>query len=189
VARLFVAVEMPPALAADLLRLVPAQRGIRPTPPTQLHLTMRFLGEQDEQTAARIDAALRAAMVPPTVSPMSLQVHGVGRFRGRQGAILWAGLADSPPLLALFEAISGALETIGIAPEGRRFWPHLTLARCRPEVPERVLRDWLAAHKDLSLPPWDVGSFVLFESFLDRLGARHQMRASYPLEGSAEGSD
>jgi len=179
VPRLFIAVETPPVLAADLLRLVPAQRGVRPTPFGQLHLTLRFLGDQDEDAAARIDAALHMA----TVSPMPLQVQGVGRFRGRQGAILWAGMAESAPLHALFEAISAALETVGIAPERRRFWPHLTLARCRPEVPERVLRDWLAAHKDLSLPPWDAGRFVLFESFLERQGARHEARAVYPAAG------
>jgi len=179
VPRLFVAIETPPALAADLLRMVPAQRGVRPTPTAQLHLTLRFLGEQDEDAAARIDAALRAATVPP----MSLQVQGVGRFRGRQGAILWAGMVESAPLQVLFEAISAALETVGIAPERRRFWPHLTLARCRPEVPERVLRDWLAAHKDFSLPPWDVARFVLFESFLEQHGARHEARVVYPAAG------
>jgi 2'-5' RNA ligase len=176
-ARLFIAVELPAALAEDLLRVVPAQRGIRPTAAAQLHLTLRFLGEQDEAAAARIDDALRQVIA----LPMSLQVRGVGRFRSRQGAILWAGLEESVPLMVLFDAIGAALESVGIPPEGRRFWPHLTLARCRPEVPERVLRDWLSAHRDLSSSPWFVARFVLFESFLDRTGARHEVRAIYPL--------
>jgi 2'-5' RNA ligase len=42
VARLFVAIQPPAALVADLLRIVPAQRGIRPTMAAQLHLTLRF---------------------------------------------------------------------------------------------------------------------------------------------------
>ena len=181
-ARLFISVETPSAQAEALLRRVPAQRGIRPTAAAQLHLTLRFLGEQDEEAAARIDLALRKVTVPS----MSLQVRGVGRFRGRQGVILWAGLEESAALQALCDAIGAALESVGIAPEGRRFWPHLTLARCRPEVPEHVLRDWLSTHRELSLPPWAVDRFILFESFLDRRGARHAERATYPLAGLSQ---
>jgi 2'-5' RNA ligase len=179
VARLFVAVETPAPLAEGLLRIVPAQRGIRPTAVAQLHLTLRFLGEQDDAAAARIEMALREVAAPSSM----LQVKGVGRFRSRQGAILWAGLDESAPMLALFDAITAVLERVGIAPEGRRFWPHLTLARCRPDVPEPILRDWLSTHRDLSLPSWTIDRFVLFESFLDRQGARHDARAVYPLVG------
>lgn len=173
--RLFVAIDTPAALADTLLQTLPAQRDIRPTPAAQLHCTLRFLGECDETLAVGIAEALQGVAIPP----MALQVQGVGRFRGRQGAILWAGLAESPPLAALFASIGVALETVGIAPERRRFWPHLTLARCRAGVPEPLLRDWLAAHRTLTLPPWQPGGFVLYESFLSRDGARHVARATY----------
>jgi len=183
VARLFVAIQPPAASVADLLRIVPAQHGIRPTMAAQLHLTLRFLGEQDDATAARIERVLSEVTAPPVV----LQVKGVGRFRGHQGAILWAGLEASAPMQALVDAITAALEREGIPPERRRFWPHLTLARCRPEVPEHVLRDWLAARRALSLPACTIDRFVLFESVLDRQGARHVARAAYPLAANGPG--
>ncbi|WP_454765731.1 RNA 2',3'-cyclic phosphodiesterase [Cupriavidus campinensis] len=180
-ARFFVAIETPPAVAASLLRALPDHRGIRPVPPGQLHLTLRFLGDQDEAGAARIGHALAGVTSPaPT-----LQVSGVGRFRGRQGAILWAGLAPDPALLSLFDEIGHVLAEIGIAPEGRRFHPHLTVARCRPTVPDAVLRDWLAAQHDLTMPPWVADRFVLFESLLSLHGARHVPHATYRLARGA----
>lgn len=175
--RLFIAVDTPRALADAWLRTLPAHRDIRATPAAQLHLTLRFLGEHDDAMAGRLALALHEVAAPP----MTLQPHGVGRFRGRQGAILWAGLAESPALQALVGRIGAVLQAQGVAPEARRFWPHLTLARCRRGVPEPLLRDWLAAWRTLSLPAWQVDQFTLFESELRRDGARHTARAVYPL--------
>ena len=173
--RLFVAIDTPANVAQGLLRTLPAQRGIRATPATQLHLTLRFLGEQDDATTARIGQALRSV----EMEAMSLQVHGVGRFRGRQGAILWAGLTESPPLLALADTLGQVLEREGIAPEHRRFWPHLTLARCQPGVPESVLREWIESCRTLTSPKWQVDRFALIESFLHAEGAKHVVREIY----------
>ena len=178
--RLFIAIATPPAVAAGLLHTLPVHRGVRPVPAGQLHLTLRFLGDQDEDSAARIGKALEGIRAPL----LTMQVQGVGRFRGGQGAVLWAGLAHDDRLTALFDAIEAALADIGIARERRRFHPHLTVARCRPGLPEAVMRDWLAAQHDLTLPAWTAERFVLFESFLSPDGARHEPRAGYPLAAS-----
>lgn len=176
-ARLFVALDVPRDLAGHLLRTLPVGRDVRPTPIAQLHLTLRFLGEQDETAAARIALALRDVRM----APMRLQPSGVGRFHGRQGDILWAGLADATPLADLVSSIDARLEGEGIARERRRFRPHLTLARCRPGVPEPLLRDWLARYGALALAPWEVDRFQLFESFLSADGARHVVRETYAV--------
>jgi len=178
--RLFIAIDTPPAVAAGLLHTLPVHRGVRPVPAGQLHLTLRFLGDQDEDSAARIGKALEGIRAPL----LTMQVQGVGRFRGGQGAVLWAGLAHDDRLTALFDTIEAALADIGIARERRRFHPHLTVARCRPGLPEAVMRDWLAAQHDLTLPAWTAERFVLFESFLSPDGARHEPRAGYPLVAS-----
>lgn len=173
--RLFIAIDTPAALADTLRQTLPVHRDIRPTPSAQLHLTVRFLGERDAAVTADIARALSVV----TIQPMVLQISGVGRFRGRQGAILWAGMAASAPLQALVDEVGAVLETRGIAPDPRRFRPHLTLARCRPAAPEPLVRDWLAACRELAAPPWHVDRFLLYESFLGRDGARHVVRDTY----------
>lgn len=183
VARLFIAIDTPPALAAQLLASLPAERGIRPTAPGQLHLTLRFLGERDEAAAVAIAAAL-TTVVP---RPLTLAVQGTGRFRGRQGAILWAGLRADPALAQLHADVQAALTDIGIAAETRPFRAHLTLARCGAAVPEAVLCAWLARTRGLSAPPWQADRLVLYESQLAPTGARHVVRTAYPLPTAVPG--
>lgn len=178
-ARLFIAIDTPPDVAAALLHVVPSARGVRPVPAGQLHLTLRFLGDQDDAAAVRIDAALRGVGAPP----VTMRVAGVGRFRG----VLWAGIAPDPALHSLFDEVQSALAAIGIAPDARRFHPHLTVARCQPGVPDAVPRAWLAAHRDLALPPWRADRFILFESFLSPQGARHGVRGEYGLAARGPG--
>lgn len=174
--RLFVALETPPALAASLLATLPRERGIRPTPAAQVHLTLRFVGEVEEGRAAAIEEALGtiAAVVVP------VRVAGVGRF-GRRGGILWAGVASSELLAALHGAVNLALREAGVEAEGRPFHPHLTLARCAPQAPEPLLREWVAAQRQLACPPYLARRFVLFESRLQRQGAEHRCRRAYAL--------
>lgn len=174
--RLFVALETPPALAASLLATLPRERGIRPTPAAQVHLTLRFVGEVDEEQAVAIDDAL--ATIAAVAVPV--QVAGVGRF-GRRGGILWAGVTPAEPLLALHGAIDLALSDAGVERETRPFHPHLTLARCAPHAPEPALREWLAAQRELGCPPYLSRRFVLFESRLQRQGAEHRCRRAFAL--------
>ncbi|EYS93614.1 2'-5' RNA ligase [Cupriavidus sp. SK-4] len=178
--RLFIAVEVPPAQAAWLLSTLPPAHGVRPAAPEQIHLTLHFLGECNVPGAA-LEAALDSVRAPAFL----LQAAGTGRFRSGQGSVLWAGLAPGPGLDALRvlhadvgQALAGAA---GITPERRRFHPHLTLARCKPSVPESVLRAWLDTHRSLASEPWHVQRLVLFESRLGPQGPQHLVRQAWPL--------
>ncbi len=179
-ARLFVAVEVPPAQAAWLLSTLPAAHGVRAAAPEQVHLTLHFLGEchtPGEQ--------LSAALGNICASAFELRAFGTGRFRGGQGSVLWAGLAPGPGLDALralhADAGQALADAAGITPERRRFHPHLTLARCKPSVPESVLRAWLDTHRTLASEPWRVARLVLFESRLGPQGPQHLVRQAWPL--------
>jgi 2'-5' RNA ligase len=175
--RLFIALETPSEVTARLLLTVPSGGGIRPVPAEQVHLTLRFLGECDDALCARVAQALTGVQAPA----FAMAVEGAGRFRGGQGCVLWAGIAANPALDALYANIGQALDGAGIAPERRRFHPHLTVARCRPSVPEGAVRDWLAAQRELSTPPWQVDRFILFESRLGPRGAQHLVSQAVPL--------
>lgn len=178
--RLFIAVEIPPAQAAWLLSTLPAVHGVRAAAPGQVHLTLHFLGECDTP-----GEQLGAALGSLSARAFQLRTAGTGRFRSGQGSVLWAGLAPGPgldALRALHAAVGQALaESAGITPERRRFHPHLTLARCRPSVPESVLRNWLDTHRTLASEPWRVQRLVLFESRLGPEGAQHLVRQAWPL--------
>jgi len=178
--RLFIAIDTPPAQAAALLATLPSHPGIRPAPVAQLHLTLCFLGERDADAVPTVERALGGVSMPA----FAMAAQGAGRFRGRQGSVLWAGVADPAPLLALHAALRQALRDAGVPLARERFLPHLTLARCRSAVPEPLVRAWLAAQRDACWPPCAVDRFLLYASELQADGAHHHVLHAYPLGGA-----
>ena len=135
--RLFVAVVPPPEvldeLEAAVAPLRPGWPALRWTGMPAWHLTLAFLGEVGDGTAAALGPRLeRAAGRHPSL-PVSLA--GGGAFPGPAGArVLWTGLrGDRRALAALAGSVAAGARRAGAPPpdEGRRFKPHVTLARCR----------------------------------------------------------
>src|SRR5215471_7113932 len=92
--RCFFALDLPDAvreaLAATAAELGRVSRSVRPTAPDQMHVTLKFLGEIDQEKAAAVAVRLRALAVPA----LRLQVAGLGRFPPHgPPRVLWAGLA------------------------------------------------------------------------------------------------
>ncbi|MGO4578440.1 RNA 2',3'-cyclic phosphodiesterase [Cupriavidus sp. 2TAF22] len=188
-ARLFVAIEVPAVLADALLARVPRVAGVRLAAPHQVHLTLHFLGERDEDTAVCIEQALQAV----SCTPFALSVQQAGCFRGRRASVLWAGVARCVALDALHAAVEDALAGCDgdagaqspAPPSTHRrhagFLPHITLARSMQAVPDNALRAWRAAQMDQVGEPFTVERFVLYQSYLRPGGAQHVCRRAYAL--------
>ena len=81
--------------------------------------------------------------------------------------------------------IEHRLRRLGIAPEGRRFAPHVTLARLKGASVHR-LGDYLACHGGFATQAMPITGFRLYSSTLGAKAAIHTIEASYPL-GSGDG--
>jgi 2'-5' RNA ligase len=172
VPRLFVAIDLPEHATAALAALRPPPGpGVRLVEPDRMHLTLHFLGEAALEPVA---AALRNVSAPS----FDLRLEGVGRFPSADGGhILWAGVRDSAPLTELHRAVAEALSPTGHRPETRLYHPHLTLARCRPQAPPALVRDFLSRHAAFSLAPLPIRRFALYSSTLGRDGPVHRLEA------------
>ena len=176
--RLFVAVEIAPALAGRIadagdelkrraLACAPQAR-ITWIPADRLHVTLRFIGEVEPDRLAEISAAL----APPVIATaFELTVSGVGVFPG-SGAprVLWARLADGADRLIVLETdVSDRLAGCGVPREDRRYRPHLTLARVRDAARLRAgpLLDGLT---DRAFGRTLVDAITLFQSRLSPRG-------------------
>ena len=112
-----------------------------------------------------------------------------GKTRARQTAeILAAALAPDAPveagdgLIRLHGLIESRLRRLGLAPEGRKFAAHVTLARLKG-TPVNQLGDYLIAHGDFISETIPVSHFYLYSSVLRPKGALHRIEARYPLDG------
>jgi len=175
--RLFVAIDLPERVRDGLAALGGGVPGARWVDGEQLHLTLRFIGEVDGGRFRDIATALDGV----GGTPFDLHLDGLGHFPPRGAPrVLWAGVAASAPLVSLRTRVESALAVVGVAREGRKFAPHITLARLKGTRPARVGR-FFEDHPLFRSPPFTVESFRLYSSTLGRRGATHRVEAEYPL--------
>lgn len=95
-----------------------------------LHLTLRFIGEQNPQQAEVLKKVLKE--VAADTSSFKLSLKNFGFFNKGSKKIIWAGLERSIELQHLYYRLEASLEKHGYQKEDRAYSPHITLAR---EVP------------------------------------------------------
>ena len=176
--RLFVGLELPADVRDRLAGLAMPLPGARWIAAENLHLTLRFIGEVDHDRAGEIDDALARL----AAAPLEVAVDGVGHFASRNRVrALWAGIAPSPALDALQARTEALCQRAGLAPEGRRFTAHVTLARCRGLSADRAA-PFIEAWAGFRAPPFTVDHAALFSSSLGRTGADYRVEASLSAE-------
>ena len=175
--RLFVALRPPEPVRDALIDTMEGVEAARWQGDEQLHLTLRWVGEVDSDVANDLADALSNVRAPA----FDLTVRGVGTFakKGRAKAI-WADIAPCEELAILQRRVERACRAAGLAPETRKFVPHVTLARLNTST--GPLDHWLAAHGRLSAPEWPVDGFVLYESHLGESGSIYEPAMRYTLD-------
>ena len=138
--RAFIAVELPPPTRDSLAGVVRhlASRvdgGVRWTRPESLHLTLRFLGNIDEEIVPALSGMVSRCAAD--ARPFEVALGRIGGFeRLRAMRVIWMTVAgDVEPLSELYRSVEGELEALGFARERREFRPHITLGRVRDGAP------------------------------------------------------
>jgi 2'-5' RNA ligase len=179
--RLFVALDLPAAtvqrLEELLDRLRPLAR-IHWSPPANLHITTKFIGEWPE---ARVDELKTALAAVEPRAPVAVHVHRVGFFPNPHAPrVFWCGI-EAPGLAALAAATDHATAALGIPAETRPFSPHLTLARIKERIDLQPLREAIAGLPLLDFGSFEAGCFFLYWSTLRPAGSVYTKLAEFPL--------
>lgn len=176
--RAFIAIALTGEVTGELARLQAGLPAGRPVAEENLHLTLAFLGDQEEVALEGLHYELDKIRT----APFALRFSGLGTFGGDRPRVLFADVIPDPALTDLHRRVNGALRRAGIAAPRERFHPHVTLARfgagANPEVADR-LRRYLAEHGAPMLPDIAVSDFGLYESTLHPSGVRYELLAEY----------
>lgn len=175
--RLFVALSLPDQVREQLAQIEDRLPGARWLDEDSYHITLRFIGEVDGGLAD--DIAHELARLDGRGFALSLQ--GLDFFAdGPKARQLWAKVEKTEPLSRLQQKVENAIQRVGCKPEGRRFTPHVTLARLKNTPLEMVL-PFIQRHSLLRLGPFPVEDFILYRSYLTGEGPIYQAEAVYPL--------
>jgi 2'-5' RNA ligase len=174
--RLFTGVEIPSDVGQALSMLRGGLPGARWIDPENYHLTLRFIGDVDDMTAHEVASMLGRVRR----GGFELHMEGLTSFGGRKPRAVVATVAAARALLDVQAEQERLLQRIGLEPEGRKFTPHVTLARLR-DSSSRQVADYLAARGLFRTSPFRVSRFVLFSSRNSVGGGPYVVEASYPL--------
>lgn len=180
--RLFVAIDLPDQVKKSLTEICFGLAGAKWVDETQMHITLKFIGEVDG--AVFRDA--RDALATVQMEPFEITIKGTGFFPPRgEPQVLWAGVDGNDRLKQLRNKVESTLVRAGLENEKRKFAPHVGLAKIRATPPGR-LATYLSEYALFRLPPFEVKEFCLFSSFLSSERALHQIEAVYPLGTTQE---
>lgn len=175
--RLFIAIPIPTFVTSQLTDLCQPIDGLRWQDEDKMHLTLKFLGDTDDEKALELQERLASI----DFAAFTLTIKGLGYFpKGKHPKVVWAGLERNSSLLKLQRDVEQTCSSMGFEAEDRPYHPHITLGRVKGASKRDVL-SFINEHKQFQIPNVPIEEFVLFESKLDSEGAIHNRLKTYKL--------
>lgn len=183
--RLFTAIDLPDPVLRRLERLINALRSeahLKWSPPDNLHITLKFIGEWPEN---RLDELKSVLQQIPSFEPFDIEIRDLGWFPDeRSPKVLWAGVHNETGLRELAASLDEQLATLGIAKEEREYSPHLTLARMKNPVPLAPLKKRIAELQPARLGSFPVTNYHLYRSDPGSTCSLYRKLATFPLQSA-----
>ena len=174
--RLFTGLDIPDTVSDRLLSVRGGLSGARWITPDHYHITLRFIGDIDEQLASDVYAILARV----SRQPIPIVVEGITAFGGDRPRALVAKVAPTPALMELQAEHERLMRRVGLPPEPRKYTPHITLARLRDTSPFE-LANFLSAVGHWPSMRFTAEAFNVFSSRASTGGGPYVVEASYPL--------
>jgi len=151
--------------------------------PANLHLTLAFLGEVDEDQIIKAGKIINEAA--ENCSPFEIVLGGTGVFRNiKQPRVIWLNIEAPQSLYDLQKDICAELRKEDLYRDEKPFRPHLTLGRMKYVVKREVLSDLISSSGGINLPPQIVNELLLYESILKPEGPVYRLLKKARLGGN-----
>ncbi|GJE25826.1 RNA 2',3'-cyclic phosphodiesterase [Methylobacterium organophilum] len=176
--RLFTGLEIPPEVGAALALFRGRLPGARWVEPSDYHITLRFLGDVDDELAEALHAGLVEARPR---EPLALTLEGLAVFGGSRPRSVHAAVAASEALDDLQAEHERLARRAGAEPEPRKFTPHVTLARLNREASAEAVAQYLSEAGIFAPLRFMATRVALFSARASRGGGPYILEAAYPL--------
>jgi 2'-5' RNA ligase len=174
--RLFTGLEVPKEIGQSLSMLRGGLPGARWIDPENYHITLRFIGDIDDRLAHDIALLLDGVKR----RGFDVRFEELAAFGGRKPRAVIAAVDPVSPLVELQAEQERLMQRVGLEPEGRKYTPHVTLARLR-DASSRDVADYLSTRGPLFGSSFRASRFVLFSARASVGGGPYVIEADYPL--------
>lgn len=145
--------------------------------PDKVHLTLKFLGEIEEEELNRVKEILGKLNLG---EKFKVKVKRMGVFPNESYVkVIWLGLENSEKVLALQKKIDNSLSKM--FPVEPVFLAHITLVRVKFVKDKEKLKEFLSKYKEVELGEWGIDKVVLYESILKEEGSEYKVVEEYDL--------
>lgn len=191
--RVFIALEIPAAvqqLIAEKTLPLRKQIGdcVRWVNETNLHLTLKFIGEIAPTKVTAIQSALEVEARNHTA--FEIKISGIGAFPNPKCArVIWIGINALASITTLQRGVDTSLKVIGYPAEIKPFSPHLTLGRVKDRISVEAftrIRSTIEASTINHLADITITSVHLYKSDLRPGRSIYTKLFSVPLRGDIE---
>ncbi|MDP6457972.1 MAG: RNA 2',3'-cyclic phosphodiesterase [Candidatus Bathyarchaeota archaeon] len=171
--RCFVAVDVADPGILDALRgfqagLIGSGGELKLVKLENVHLTLKFLGDIEK----RLLEEVKHIVTSLRFEPFRMTLTEIGAFPNlRRPRVIWMGVSEGiDELAAIFRELEAGFVGLGFKHEGRRFSPHITIARVRSGRNRDLLMEEVLKYRDAVFGGFDVRSIKLKQSVLTPRG-------------------
>jgi RNA 2',3'-cyclic 3'-phosphodiesterase len=171
--RIFIALKIEPG--PELRNMIRGLRNasgnirVKWVEPENIHLTLAFLGDTEEERITA--AAMILNKVCSATGQFSFTIGSPGIFKSyRDLKVIWTGIRDPEALVELRRKLSEELNYAGFRLEEREFRPHITIGRVKAPGNADMLKSFISRYQDITLQVVKVKEAILFESILKPAG-------------------
>ncbi|SFU31853.1 2'-5' RNA ligase [Methylobacterium sp. 174MFSha1.1] len=176
--RLFTGIEVPSETGLALSAFRGGLPGARWVEPPDYHVTLRFIGDVDGGLAEEITEALSETRPRP---PLTLVLDELAVFGGEKPHALFARVVPDDDLADLQAEHERILRQLGVAPDTRRFTPHVTLARLKRGAGPDGVAQYLAMQPVFPRLSFTARRAALYSARDSVGGGPYVVEAAYPL--------
>lgn len=176
--RLFIGIEIPEYIAIELFPLQCGLDGAKFSPRENLHITLRFIGDLDEDKITDLDTELAKIHQ----APFDISLKSVDFFGKDKPNSIHALVVNNNELSLLAQRCENACRKLGHEPETRKYMPHITLAYTKRTVMLKNVLEWKARNSLFKSDSFTIDRFYLYSSHMGKNGSHYRIEAEYPLK-------
>ena len=169
--RAFIAIDIPVSqnVTECINELKKLQINAKIVETENMHLTLKFLGDTDENLIDEIEKIIKDTII--NIQPFEIILKNLGIFPNQNYIkVVWIGVENTEPLKKIAETIDTKLNNLGFEKEKRPFSVHLTIARIKSAKNKEKLIQLINKYQNIELQKIKINKIILKKSTLTPKG-------------------